>query len=246
LYAGSHEAIRHVADICFGSPVKLISNVADTAKGFNNVIAFGKGYAGELQIPSPGRERGGFAVDWILALLSPQLAVEKIAAVEVQTIDTTGSYGVLVEKLVSDQVSRDTYHEMWADAGLNWENVNKRIIPQLLYKGNVLRLESKNTHGLFFVCPRPVHDRIIKRLGEDLMTYPLQPGALSFVMYDLGPELQDGRIRDLAFCGISTTTVDQAATALASPRNLPERNSYERAITERIERMRPRDGIGSH
>ena len=55
-------------------------------------------------------------------------------AIEVQSIDTTGNY----------QAERLAYLEKGSfggksTAGLNWENVNKRILPQIIYKGHALR-----------------------------------------------------------------------------------------------------------
>ncbi len=43
----------------------------------------------------------------------------------------------------------------YSKAGVNWENVSKRILPQLIYKGYVLRRERLCSKGLFFVCPKP-------------------------------------------------------------------------------------------
>ena len=50
-----------------------------------------------------------------------------------QTIDTTGTYQNARRALLDHHViEKDT-------VGLNWENVSKRIIPQIIYKGQVLQ-----------------------------------------------------------------------------------------------------------
>ena len=115
-------------------------------------------------------------------------------------------------------------------AGFNWENVNKRILPQLIYKGHVLRRERLCKHGLFFVCPQPVYNRIRERLGGNLLAYNLQPGSLSLMWYDVGAAVTEGQSRELEFKGRFTTTVDQIALAFTSPSNLPDENVYEAAI----------------
>ncbi|MCH7521992.1 MAG: hypothetical protein IIB42_09880, partial [Candidatus Marinimicrobia bacterium] len=112
----------------------------------------------------------------------------------------------------------------------NGENVNKRILPQLIYKGHVLRRERLCTKGLFFICPQPVYDKIWIRLGSNLLDYELQSGALTFMRYDVGPEAQPGHARELQYLGKLTTTVDQVAMAFTSPTNLPDANVYEMAI----------------
>ena len=114
---------------------------------------------------------------------------------------------------------------------LNWENVSKRILPQIIYKGHVLRRERLCKSGLFFVCPTRVYDRIQERLGGNLLPYNnLQPGSLTLMWYDVGEPIADGLSRPLALQGRFTTTVDQVALAFTSPSNLPAENVYETAI----------------
>ena len=91
----------------------------------------------ELRLPTRGKS-GGYFVDWVLAHVSAQGELLSFVAVEVQSIDTTGNY----------RKERETYlrEEAFAGkstAGLNWENVNKRIPPQIIYKGHVLRARSR-------------------------------------------------------------------------------------------------------
>src|SRR5690606_34526853 len=77
-----------------------------------------------------------------------------------------------------------------ATAGFNWENVNKRILPQLIYKGNVLQREHLCRKGLFFVTPTPVYNKIVGRLGgkDVLQEYPLQSGSITFLAYNVDPQ----------------------------------------------------------
>jgi hypothetical protein len=113
---------------------------------------------------------------------------------------------------------------------LNWENVNKRILPQIIYKGHVLRQEPLCQKGLFFVCPTPVYRKIDERLGSNLRPYPLQPGSLTIMWYDVGAPVAPGNIRDLNSIGRFTTTIDQVALAFTAPSNLPPPQVYEQAI----------------
>lgn len=126
----------------------------------------------------------------------------------------------------------------YSEAGVNWENVSKRILPQLIYKGHVLRRERLCSKGLFFVCPKPVKDKIVQRLGGNLLDYGLQPGALTFRWYDLEPDNAQGSHRDIALGGQLTTTVDQVATAFTSPTNLPEAGVHQQAIQNELQRGR--------
>ena len=188
------------------------------------MAVFGKRWGKELRLPNRGKS-GGYFVDWVLARLNPEGELEDFVAVEVQSIDTTGNYQA--ERLA--YLNGETFVGQ-STAGFNWENVNKRILPQIIYKGHVLRRERLCKHGLFFVCPKPVYDKIRERLGGNLLAYNLQPGSLSLLWYDVGDEVAEGQTRPLEFKGRFTTTVDQIAHAFTSPSNLPDENVYEAAI----------------
>lgn len=113
--------------------------------------------------------------------------------------------------------------------------MNKRILPQIIYKGHVLRRERLCKSGLFFICPKPVYDKIRERLGGNLLEYMPQSGALTLMWYDIGNPVETGEIRPLQLQGRFTTTVDQVALAFTSPSNLPAANVYESAIRAELE-----------
>ena len=228
LYSDDYRILSDVAKAAFGGNVQLFpgadaKNNKATA-GKIKVAVFGKRWGKELRLPNRGRS-GGYYVDWVLARLSAKGELEEFVAVEVQSIDTTGNY----------QQERLAYLDGAgfsgsSTAGFNWENINKRILPQLIYKGHVLRRERLCKHGLFFVCPQPVYDKIRERLGGNLLAYNLQPGSLSLMWYDVAGSTVAGQSRELQFKGRFTTTVDQIALAFTSPSNLPDENVYEAAI----------------
>ena len=191
---------------------------------------FGKRWGKELRLPNRGRSGGDF-VDWVLARVSAAGDLVDFIAVEVQSIDTTGNY----------RAERDAYLKNKpfpgaSTSGFNWENVNKRILPQIIYKGHVLRQEPLCTKGLFFVCPTPVYQKINERLGGGLRPYPLQPGTLTVMWYDIGSPTAAGNRRDLVSVGRFTTTIDQVALAFTAPSNLPPPQVYEKAIRAELEK----------
>lgn len=193
------------------------------------ILAFGQGSGREIRLPSRKRKsgsRGSFFVDWILALVSSK-GLDEFSAVEIQAIDTTGSYRAEQQAYMSGQPfgGRST-------VGLNWENVNKRILIQLIYKGHILRREPLCAKGMHFVCPEPVYDRIVERLGGNLSEIHPQPGALSFHWYNLDSDPGSGYMRGMIKKGSFTTTVDQVANAFVAPYDLPPAGSYEEAIRD--------------
>ena len=232
LYWDDYFVLQNIAKEAFGRNAALLpkSRIAEAATAQAPVAVFGKRWGKELHLPKRGG-RGSFFVDWVLVLLDSNGGPKEFVAVEVQSIDTTGNYQA--ERL---SILRQRPFAGTSTAGLNWENVNKRILPQLIYKGHVLRREEMCTKGLFFVCPTPVHARINARLGSSLPSYPQDRGTITFCWYDLGPKVQDGHIRSLVQGGSFTTTIDQLTLALDRAIDLPEAGVYEKAIKEALGR----------
>ncbi len=132
------------------------------------------------------------------------------------------------------------------DPSINWENVNKRIIPQLLTKGNVFGRESMCRKGLFFVCPAPVYKKLIERLGAKLSPWPMRNGALTFRWYDLVPTAAPGEIRSLRCQGQFTTTIENLKEAFNSTLNLPSMGVMSTTIQKAVDKARnPKKKKGS-
>ncbi len=235
LYAGEYQILKDVAAQAFGAGTDLIIG-SDTISyreknpGKHLVIVFGKRWGKELRLPSRARKSGGsrgaYFVDWILAHVDASGKLLGFVAIEVQSIDTTGNYQA--ERLA--YLKEDATFTGKSTAGLNWENVNKRILPQIIYKGHVLRREPLCQKGLFFICPTPVYNKIAERLGGNLAEIHQQAGSLTIMWYDIGAPVPEGQIRALELGGQSTTTIDQVALAFTAPSNLPPAKVYEQAI----------------
>ena len=101
----------------------------------------------------------------------------------------------------------------------------------------MLRREKLCRKGMIFICPTPVYERIMVRLGGNLYEYEMQPGSLTFRCYDPGPAVESGQIRALVGGTQFTTTVDQVATAFTAPSNLPPAGVYQSAIQAELDRV---------
>ncbi len=234
LYANHYQILKDVAVQAFGGDIDLMTSGDVNAYRAKNpgkpaIAVFGKRWGKELRLPSRAKKAGGkvgaYFVDWILAHIDADGKLLGFVAIEVQSIDTTGNY----------RAERQAYLESASfegnsTAGPNWENVNKRILPQIIYKGHVLRREPLCQKGLFFICPAPVYKKIEERLGGNLTEIHQQAGSLTIMWYDIGPPVPEGQIRTLELGGQSTTTIDQVALAFTAPSNLPPAKVYEQAI----------------
>lgn len=230
LYAEDYKILSDIVKHAFGGEYPLLPGREAITKvkmsRQPSVAVFGKKWGGELRLPQRSGS-GGYFVDWVLAKLNADGALEEFVAVEVQTIDTTGNYRNGVLALEESRTQEKT------TAGLNWENVSKRILPQLIYKGQVLQREELCKKGLFFVCPEPVYKRIMGRLGgqEGLLKYSLQPASISFLTYnyDFSEHTDHGSLVPLTKIGIHTTTVYKVQEAFNNI-ELPDENVYRDGI----------------
>lgn len=229
LYAEEYKMLREIAKTAFSNNLNLYAGRAAVGKAKEEggaIAVFGKGWGGELRLPQR-KGVGSYFVDWVLARLDSSGELAEFTAIEVQTIDTTGNYqSARTALLEKRKVVADT-------VGFNWENVSKRIIPQLIYKGQVLQREELCHTGLFFVAPDPVYKRVLERLGgkEKLPKFPSQPASIHFISYDKDTEVEyrNSKIVPLRIVEEHCTTVYKVQEAFSSL-NLPEGNVYRDAI----------------
>ncbi len=233
LYADKYSVLHDVASRAFPGDFPLVPGKEAVASARSNkkpcIAVFGKRWGGELRLPQK-MGRGGYFVDWVLALIDASGSLVEFVAVEVQTIDSTGSYRNGFEALRKNRQLVNT------TAGLNWENVSKRILPQLIYKGQVLQREALCRKGLFFVCPHPVYERIAGRLGgdEQLVRYALQPASVTFLTYDYDTaRTVPGKMASLRVINDRSTTVYKVQEAFNNV-TLPVENVYQSAILKAL------------
>jgi len=234
LYANDYQVLRQVCNSAFGPRVPLLTDLKSGLPGSGAAIPFGQRLGKELKVNSRG---SNYSFDWIIAQVDGNGQLIEFVAVEVQTIDTTGSYrrqswdfqsahqGGGIEGFEQPVTGKSS--------NFNYENVNKRILPQLITKGHLLRVEEQCRKGLFFICPTPVLKRIYNRLGNHLAEYAPQPGSITFHDYTID---KDSPIHPfpLKLGTCFTTTHDQLALAFSSPQNLPPKNSYSKVVSEAI------------
>lgn len=234
LYADDYEILRIVSRKTFGVDLGLYSGRAAVGKARSEggaVAVFGHRWGGGLRLPKRNGV-GNYFADWVLARLDERGELAEFTSIEVQTIDTTGNYRASRAGLI------DGRREVKSTVGLNWENVSKRIIPQLVYKGQVLQREPLCRSGLWFVTPESVYSRIIDRLGgakNMAFGYAPQPGALHFLRYDYddNAEHAKGVPTKLMVTGDECTTVEQVQAAFNRVR-LPEPGVYGKALREAL------------
>ncbi len=245
LYANDYQILKHVCEDAFGAGIPLLTGEVLFPRESDAVIPFGQKLGRELKVEMRNTK---YSFDWILALVDPLGNLKEFVAVEVQTIDTTGSYQRQSWDIQSNHGS--IHVKPYAEpvtgkpSNFNFENVNKRILPQLITKGHLLRLESMCKKGLFFVCPTPVLNRIIQRLGGALHEYNPQPGSITFHDYTIDTSSEEKPF-PLVFGKSTTTTLDQLYLAFSSPQNLPPKDTYSKVVAEAVKTNLMRGSYGN-
>jgi hypothetical protein len=235
LYFDNYRVLREVIEDAFGPDFSLIrpEGIGAVNHDGRKVVALGHNFGKEVRVPLPkshGRKRtGSFFTDWVLAQITRSGDLGNFVGVEVQSIDITGNY-----RAAQAGYMKGIKHSPPSGHGLNWENVNKRILPQVIFKGRVLQREKSCEKGLYFIVPEAMYERILQRLGGGLEEYPPGRGSVTFFRYALSRTAKPGQIRNVNRVEITRTNVETIAARLSGGRDLPDQGEFERHIRQAL------------
>lgn len=207
LYGDNHYSLRSISQEVFpgnrviigGSMTEIVDKMRSRSEA--SVLGFGHGSGHEVQISTQTK----MSFDWILQRYDENHQQSGFVAVEVQSMDTTGNYRDCL-------VGYRSYHRgdevdlKQSRHGINWANVHKRLLPQLIRKGMLLS-KTEGCRGMFFVLPEIVFQRfeyVLVGLSEQ---GEIGPDILSIRTYDPDSNTPAGilpvrslnyRIRDIA------------------------------------------------
>lgn len=205
LYAKNYAVFHDVVKQIWASDKRELivgGNLADLAaragKHAKTVVGFGQNSGKEIQVDAFGK----LSMDWVLQAYDRRAnqSLEPIdfVGLEVQSLDITGNYRENWASYIQQRLGKHNSASLTPDSGhgLNWANVHKRIIPQLIRKGNIYAA-AKRCRGFFFIVPEAVYQKFEQILGS----LPHAAGAgrsnLSILTYSLGPEVPKGAMRQL-------------------------------------------------
>lgn len=222
-YANNYAAIAHVARDAFGDlPFMLFNSFLKREDPDEHcIVALGQRSGREVQIKS-------LSMDWVLARIS-QGKLEEYVGLEVQSIDITGNYrDAWYAARDQSQTIPPSGH------GLNWANVHKRLIPQLIRKGLVYSRSQFVKKGMYFVVPDAVYKRFETLLGDDIPHAPAGRDTLSVMSYRLGPPLGTGKIRALELARSATVRLEDFSSRFISGPNLPAGSDLDAKIRQML------------
>jgi hypothetical protein len=176
-------------------------------------VLFGHNCGKEISLSNPGVIT--ISLDWIMARIKNQSLVSLIPC-EVQSIDITGNY-----RAAWDAYSQEKTKIPNSAHGMNWANVWKRLIPQLILKSSIASTSKLCKKGIYFVVPDRVYAQFEKIIGPVRQIDNADNGVLTVMTYSLGPTVPHGQMRKLAHTRTLRMKASEFAKSFASGKQLP-------------------------
>lgn len=234
LLAANAMPLREISNDAFGDiPILRYEEYIDAERREEFpeecIVLLGKGSGKEIKF---GSQKSLMSLDWVLAKVENGALVEFTAA-ELQSIDITNNYRetwnaynrLPTERAVSIPSSSH---------GLNWANVHKRLIPQLIRKGQALRECPRFAHGLFFVVPEVVFNRFEVILGNCQQVDCTGNDILTIYTYGLGEPVPYGNTREIERIRRINIELDEFALSFISRLESISHEEIQRKIEDAL------------
>lgn len=225
LYERDYATLRAVAEDAFGEGVKFVLfddyiRRRDESGAF--VVALGQNSGKEVKI---GRS---LSMDWILAKIEDNQLIEYVG-IEVQSIDITNNYRDAW--YAYKNLTRATKTIPPSEHGMNWANVHKRLIPQIIRKGVVYSNSNLVKAGLYFVLPDIVYRKFEDIIGADIpRAADKGSNVLNIHTYDLSAPTEHGKQRILIGNRKIRVSLDEFSQRFISGPNLPSGEELDKAV----------------
>jgi len=171
---------------------------------------------------------GRFSMDWVIACCDASGTLADYHRIEIVAVDTTGS----LDQYFGAYMKGEDWQSIEQRYGINWANVYKRTLPQLIAKGALLASYGKKLGVI-------IQDRLVERLKERL-TIPIEPESsanMLFFSYKLKYKAE-AREYDLTLSEVIPTLAERLTAeyvaGLTGGAGMPSQEEFERAIRSRI------------
>jgi len=225
LYADGYATIKRVSTEVFGDVQfmlfdEYIKEATKPNASLDCVVALGQNSGKEVKLSK-------MSMDWVLAHIVDGALVGYVG-IEVQSIDITGNYRDAWYSARDQKASIPP-----SEHGLNWANVHKRLIPQIIRKSLVYSKSSLVTQGLYFIVPEPVYQRFEEIIGDDIpLVEEDGKDVITVHTYDLGAASVPGTTRTLTETRKLKFKLDEFSARFITGPNLPSGESLDKKIRE--------------
>jgi hypothetical protein len=225
LYEKNYYVLREIAKEAFDKNDEFLIYeeyipVRDKVK--NCVVALGQNSGKEVKIGT------SLSMDWVLARIENGKLIE-YTGVEFQSIDITGNYRDAWHSYKN--IGKHTQVIPSSEHGMNWANVYKRLIPQIIRKGIIYSRSNIVKSGLYFVVPDIVYRKFEEIIGTDI---PLLEkggkGVLTIHTYELSPFVRHGEQRTIVMKRNIRFLLEEFSQRFISGPNLPSGEQLDGAV----------------
>ena len=223
LYANHFETLKRVAEDAFGKTpfytyTEYVRHRSDK-KSF--MVALGMHSGHEVNL------NRSCSMDWVLAKVENQKLVE-YTGIEVQSIDITGNYR-------DNWYAYKNIHEgkiiPRSEHGMNWANVHKRLIPQIIRKSLIYSRSEYVQSGLYFIVPDIVYKKFEEVIGNDIpLVTEKASDVITVYTYQLGERKPEGQIREIEQVRKIRFKMQEFSNRFISGPNLPAASELDGAI----------------
>lgn len=226
LYAEGYSSLVRVAESAYPGIKLLMFDEYIKFRGKEEacIVALGKNSGKEVQV---GRS---FSMDWVLAYVVCGKLID-YTGIEVQSIDITGNYRDAWHAYKNLPQSNQSGNVPSSAHGLNWANVHKRLIPQLIRKSIVYSRSKRVTNGMYFIVPDVVYEKFEEVIGSDIpQVDAVASDTLTIHTYKLGHVVPNGQQRALEPVRTIRFTLEEFSNRFISGPNLPTGEELDSAV----------------
>lgn len=223
LYVDNFKTLKAVSEDAFGNIpfytyAEYIANRTDRGPF---VVALGMHSGHEIYLNRSS------SMDWVLAKVYDSTLIE-YTGIEVQSIDITGNYrdNWYAYKNIHDGMTIPK-----SEHGLNWANVHKRLIPQIIRKSLIYSKSTYVHSGLYFIVPEIVYQKFEDVIGADIpLVKEKAADVITVHTYKLGNAVPEGNIRDIVSVRKIRFKMDEFSKRFITGPNLPPAIDLDLAI----------------
>ncbi|KFK93371.1 MULTISPECIES: NotI family restriction endonuclease [unclassified Serratia (in: enterobacteria)] len=224
LYEDNYLSLKRVAADAFNEKIPFMTYseyVASRVNTNESIVALGLSSGKEVKVKN-------LSMDWILAHIIDGELISYVG-VEVQSIDITGNYRDSWHSYKN--LTSDTTLVSSSEHGLNWANVHKRLIPQIIRKGLIYSKSSLVSSGLYFIVPDIVYKKFEDVIGKDIpLVNDKASNHLTVHTYSLSPRTTSGKQRVIIPERNIRFSLEEFSKRFISGVNLPSGNDLDNAV----------------
>lgn len=225
MYENRYASLKRVAIDAFGDSLEFLTYEEYIPRRNDLsecVVALGQTSGKEVKLGT------SLSMDWVLARVDNGDLVEYVG-IEVQSIDITGNYRdnwyAYKNLTSSDTLIPKSGH------GMNWANVHKRLIPQLIRKGLIYSRSNLVASGLYFVLPNIVYQKFEEVIGADIpLVNECAPDVLTVHTYSLSSPVEHGQQRHLILEREMKFKLEEFSGRFIAGANLPSGEDLDNAV----------------